>query len=155
MSNAQSVAESSRTLAALARKGGAAKEDLLAAAGFLEEYAEILRREEELALKPENGNTRWTEEEETRLAAEYKRGVPVAELSALHARTASGIVSRLLKLGLLSEDDSNGKKRWTEKEEVQLAAEYAEGLPLEEMAARHGRSMNGILGRLARLGLSE
>ena len=72
-----------------------------------------------------------------------------------HARTASGIVSRLQKMNLLREDDSNGKKRWTDKEELQLIAEYDAAMPLEEMAARHKRSMSGILGRLSKLSLTE
>ena len=155
MSDAQSVIDIKNALNALAAKDGKDKKSLLAAAAYLEEYAAMLRAAEEAAMKPENGNTRWTEEEERVLTAEYARGLSVADMCAAHARTASGIVSRLGKLGLLKEDDSNGKKHWTEKEELQLAAEYEAQLSLEEMAARHKRSMSGILGRLSKLNLTE
>ncbi|PWM73829.1 MAG: hypothetical protein DBX59_04405 [Bacillota bacterium] len=155
MSDAQSVTEMKNALSAMAERNGEDKSRLLAAAAYLEEYAAILRTAEETAAKPQNGNTRWTEEEERQLAAEHARGLSVAELCVRHARTASGIVSRLQKMNLLREDDSNGKKRWTDKEELQLVAEYDAAMPLEEMAARHKRSMSGILGRLSKLSLTE
>ena len=155
MSDTRSVIETKNFLSALAEKGGKEKENLLTAAKFLEEYAAILAEEERAAAKPENGNRRWTEEEEQQLAAEYGRGLSVVEICTAHARTASGIVSRLTKLGLLKEDDANGKKRWTEKEELQLLAEYDAAMSLEEMASRHKRSLSGILGRLSKLNLAD
>lgn len=159
MGSAQSVADACRALKTLADGvncgSEAARNDLLTAAGFLEEYAALLKRGEEEALKPENGNTRWTEEEESRLTAEYSRGMKIAELGTVHGRTPSGIVSRLSKLGLLKENDVNGKKRWTAEEEAELIAEFGKGLSLEELAERHKRSLSGIIGRLSKLGLAE
>ena len=79
----------------------------------------------------------------------------IAEITAAHRRSASGIISRLSKLNLLNENDVNGKKRWTGEEEAQLIAEFGEGLELEDLAQKHKRSMSGIIGRLSKLGLTE
>lgn len=49
---------------------------------------------------PQNGpGSRWTPEEEQRLAAAFDAGRTVAELARLHSRSLAGIEARLLKLG--------------------------------------------------------
>jgi hypothetical protein len=42
--------------------------------------------------------------------------------------------------------------RWTEEEEVRLAAEFAAGRTVEELAERFGRKPSAIVSRLRRLG---
>jgi hypothetical protein len=42
--------------------------------------------------------------------------------------------------------------RWTEEEEVRLAAEFAAGRTVEELADRFGRKPSAIVSRLRRLG---
>ncbi len=135
-------------------QSGAEKDALCSAAEILEEYAALLKQNEADAAT-ENGNTKWTDEEEKALAKEYKGGMRIAAIASAHRRSMSGILSRLSKLGLLNENDVNGKKRWTGEEEAQLIAEFGEGLELEELAEKHKRSMSGIIGRLSKLGLSE
>lgn len=157
MDDLQKTLSLTETLSRLAEKDVLSEKEasaLLEAAELLKKYAQSLRRQAEEAAV-EKGNTKWTEEEEKRLAKEYKGGMPVGEIAAAHRRSPSGVISRLSKLGLLSEDDANGKKRWTAEEETQLYAEFGEGLTLEEMAARHKRSMSGIIGRLSRMGLTD
>jgi len=49
---------------------------------------------------PESGaGSRWTAEEEQRLAAAFDSGKTVGELAKLHSRTHAAIEARLLKLG--------------------------------------------------------
>ena len=49
---------------------------------------------------PQSGaGSRWTPEEEQRLAAAFDSGKTVNELAKLHNRTTAGIEARLLKLG--------------------------------------------------------
>ncbi len=48
---------------------------------------------------PENLGSRWTPEEEHRLAAAFDAGKRVSELAALHGRSVAAIEARLLKLG--------------------------------------------------------
>jgi len=49
---------------------------------------------------PQSGaGSRWTAEEEQRLAAAFDSGKSVGELAKLHNRTHAGIEARLLKLG--------------------------------------------------------
>jgi len=52
------------------------------------------------AAPPQSGaGSRWSPEEEQRLAAAFDDGKTIAELAKLHARTHAGIEARLLKLG--------------------------------------------------------
>lgn len=44
--------------------------------------------------------------------------------------------------------------RWTEEDEARLAAEFAAGRTVEELAERFGRKPSAIVSRLRRLGLS-
>ena len=157
MDKLQKTLSLSETLKSVAKKKTLKEEDIVslcAAAEILEEYASVLKQGEADAAI-ENGNTKWTEEEERKLAQEYKSGMRIAEITAAHRRSASGIISRLSKLNLLNENDVNGKKRWTGEEEAQLIAEFGEGLELEDLAQKHKRSMSGIIGRLSKLGLTD
>ena len=56
--------------------------------------------ERKQAAPPESGaGSRWTAEEEQRLAAAFDSGKTVGELARLHSRTHAAIEARLLKLG--------------------------------------------------------
>lgn len=48
---------------------------------------------------PANIGSRWTTDEEQRLAAAFDTGKRVSELAALHGRSVAAIEARLLKLG--------------------------------------------------------
>lgn len=48
---------------------------------------------------PANIGSRWTPEEEQRLAAGFDAGKRVSELAAMHGRSIAAIEARLLKLG--------------------------------------------------------
>lgn len=125
-----------------------------AAKNALCEYAALLERAEadsRLSL----GNTKWTDEEDARLIKEWNGGAKIQKICEKHMRSASGIIARLNKLGVLKEDDFSGKTRWTEDEDALLTSEFNRGFSLEVMAKRHGRTMSGILGRLEKLGLSD
>ena len=117
----------------------------------LNDYAAWLADYEE-ELKMSKVNTKWTDEEDKKLAEEYKKGWKIARISKKHMRGMSGIVSRLNKLGLLADSDENGKKRWTDEEDAALLKQAESGKSVEKMAELHGRSMSGILARLEKLG---
>ena len=51
------------------------------------------------ALPQSGAGSRWTSEEEQRLAAAFDTGKTVGELAKLHNRSTAGIEARLLKLG--------------------------------------------------------
>lgn len=125
-----------------------------AAAAVINEYAALLERAEADS-RLSQGNTKWSEEEDARLLKEWAGGAKIQKLCEKHMRSASGIIARLNKLGVLKEDDFSGKTRWTEEEDALLTSEFNRGFSLEVMAKRHGRTMSGILGRLEKLGLSD
>lgn len=127
------------------------QQDLSDAARYLNEYAKLLNKGEE-AKKLSKVNTKWTEKEDEKLKAEYAKGWKIARISKAHSRGMSGIVSRLVKLGLIDDDGENGKKRWTEEEDAALLSEAEKNKTLEWMATAHGRSFSGILSRLEKLG---
>lgn len=120
----------------------------------INEYAVLLERAEADS-RLSQGNTKWSEEEDARLVKEWASGTKIQKLCEKHMRSASGIIARLNKLGVLKEDDFSGKTRWTVEEDALLTSEFNRGFSLEIMAKRHGRTMSGILGRLEKLGLSD
>lgn len=118
---------------------------------YLCEYAKNLSFAEE-EKKLSKVNTKWTEKEDEKLKKEYEKGWKTARIAKSHSRSISGIVSRLVKLGLVADDGENGKKRWTEEEDALLLKEANALKTLERMADTHGRSLSGILSRLEKLG---
>ncbi len=101
-----------------------------------------------------NDNCKWTAEEEAKLKEEFEKGYSVERLAKLHHRKFSGIISRLVALGLLS-DEGTVKKRWTKEEEEKLEKEFLAGKKLAEMAKAHNRTIGGINSRLVLLGLID
>lgn len=124
---------------------------LRASANYLNEYAKLLLKQEEQK-KLSKVNTKWTDKEDEKLKSQFEKGWKVARIAKAHSRSLSGIVSRLVKLGLIVDDGENGKKRWTEEEDAALLERAESGAPLEKMANAHKRSMSGILSRLEKLG---
>mgnify|MGYP002774705176 FL=1 len=124
-----------------------------AAKALNEYYSSLVKGEEDARMSA--GNTRWSAEEDEKLKAEWQSGMKLQKICERHKRSASGIVTRLSYLGVLEEDDLNGKTRWTEEEEAQLISEFNRGYSVEVMARRHGRSLGGIIGRLLKLGLCD
>ncbi len=53
------------------------------------------------AALPTKAGKPWSQEEERALIEEFERGMTVPEIAALHQRSRSGIVSRLVRLGRL------------------------------------------------------
>lgn len=101
-----------------------------------------------------NDNTRWTEEEEEKLKQGFAKGYSIERLAKIHHRKNSGIISRLVLLGLLT-DEGTSKKRWTKEEEEKLEKEFLAGKSLAKMAESHNRTVGGINSRLILLGLVE
>ncbi len=101
-----------------------------------------------------NDNCKWSEEEEEKLKAEFEKGYSVERLAKIHHRKNSGIISRLVSLGLLT-DEGTSKKRWTKEEEEKLEREFLSGKSLAKMADAHNRTIGGINSRLILLGLVE
>lgn len=101
-----------------------------------------------------NDNRKWTKEEEDSLKEEFQKGYSVERLSKIHHRKFSGIISRLVMFGLLT-DEGAVKKRWTKEEEEKLEKEFLAGKKLAEMAKAHNRTIGGINSRLILLGLIE
>lgn len=120
----------------------------------LNEYVAFLQKNE-ADTRISQGNTKWTDDEDAALIKEWQSGLKIQRICEKHKRSASGIIARLNKLGILNEDDFSGKTRWTDDEDAALISEFNRGFSLEIMAKRHGRTMGGILGRLEKLGLSD
>lgn len=57
------------------------------------------KNESRPALPQSGAGSRWTPEEEQRLAAAFDSGKTISELARLHGRSVAGIEARLLKLG--------------------------------------------------------
>ena len=53
--------------------------------------------------KHKQAYSKWTDEEEKRLADEFKAGMSFAEMATLHDRSEGAIMSRLIQLGLITE----------------------------------------------------
>lgn len=154
---AKKATDIAERFASAAKKGDnyvISEELFIAAKGALCEYAALLGRTEADS-RLSSGNTKWTDEEDARLIKEWNGGAKIQKICEKHMRSASGIIARLNKLGVLKEDDFSGKTRWTEDEDALLTSEFNRGFSLEVMAKRHGRTMSGILGRLEKLGLSD
>ncbi len=117
----------------------------------LGDYSKLLALNEE-SLKMSKVNTKWTDEEDKRLTDEFNNGWKIAKISKKHLRNSSGIIARLTRLGLITDNDENGKKRWTDEEDQKLLKEANAGKSLEKMAELHGRSLSGISARLVKLG---
>ena len=63
-------------------------------------------RMEEIKAKYPNAWSKWSKEEDRQLIREYKSGLSIKECQRIHGRARGGIVSRLRKLELISEDES-------------------------------------------------
>lgn len=120
---------------------------------YLRRYARysVNKAEEEYLM---NDNCKWTKEEEDQLKAEFEKGYSVERLAKVHHRKYSGIISRLVLLGLLSEEGTV-KKRWTKEEEEKLEKEFLSGKKLAQIAKNHNRTIGGINSRLILLGLID
>jgi len=118
---------------------------------YLSEYAKLLHKKEENE-KLSKVNTKWTEKEDEKLKSEYKKGWKVTRMAKAHSRNLSGIVARLIKLGLITDDGENSNKRWSDEEDNLLILEAEKKVRLEQMAQIHKRSMSSILARLEKLG---
>jgi len=100
--------------------------------------------------------SKWTKEEVAQLIAEFKDGKTIQEIAELHRRKENGIRFRLVKHGLLEDQEiqkqlekvSRIGKRWTEKEDCQLKEEVAQGKTIQEIAELHKRKERGIWVRL-------
>ena len=53
--------------------------------------------------KHKQAYSKWTDEEEKRLADEFKAGMSFADMATLHDRGEGAIMSRLIQLGLITE----------------------------------------------------
>ncbi len=130
-----------------------AKQYATTAVYYLRRYARYYSNKTETE-RLMNDNCKWTDEEEEKLKQEFEKGYSVERLAKIHHRKNSGIISRLVLLGLLT-DEGTSKKRWTKEEEDKLEAEFLSGKSLAKMAALHNRTIGGINSRLILLGLVE
>ncbi len=65
---------------------------------------------------PANVGSRWTTEEEQRLAAAFDAGKRVSELAGLHSRSVAAIEARLLKLGKIDASAVTSSLRYGPKQ---------------------------------------
>lgn len=80
------------------------------------------------ALPQSGAGSRWTAEEEQRLAEAFDSGKSVGELAQLHSRTPAGIEARLLKLGKIDASALTAPLRYPAKpaaQQVRPAAGYS------------------------------
>lgn len=76
------------------KKAGIAKNKFLICSTYQETLKKIESNKDF-----ENVGTKWTEEEDSQLIAEYTNGISVMEISKIHKRKPSGIKARLVKHG--------------------------------------------------------
>lgn len=120
---------------------------------YLKRYARYFENKTE-SERLMNDNRKWTEDEEEKLKAGFQKGYSVERLAKIHHRKNSGIISRLISVGLL-QDETASKKRWTEEEEEKLKKEFLSGKSLAKMAKAHNRTIGGINSRLIVLGFID
>lgn len=93
-------------------------------------------------LDPETGKDLPKEDSVNRI--EVNRSMSIA-LTALRE-----VDARMVRRSLLPESVG---KTWTEEEEQQLKAEFANSEPIPDIATKHGRTIRAIEARLERVGL--
>ena len=71
--------------------------------------ARALRR----ALLPPSVGKTWDDKEEDQLTKEFEKGTPIPDIAARHGRTVRAIEARLVKLGLMREDQRTTRSSFT------------------------------------------
>ena len=87
-----------------------------------------------------NAYSKWDEEEEKQLADYYSQGKSVSEIAAIMERNEGGISSRLMKMGLISKEETESvdvpinkeNEKWFEEYEDELERLYEQKSILEE-----------------------
>ena len=87
-----------------------------------------------------NAYSKWDEEEEKQLADYYSQGKSVSEIAAIMERNEGGISSRLMKMGLISKEETEPvdvpinkeNEKWFEEYEDELERLYEQKSILEE-----------------------
>jgi hypothetical protein len=72
----------------------------------------VQARAQRRALLPPSVGKTWGEEEEDRLRKACQQDMPIPEIAKRHGRTVRAIESRLVKLGLLQEDQRTTSNRY-------------------------------------------
>jgi len=122
-------------------------------------------------LKHSNAYDPWTLHEDEKLIQECLSGLSIKQLSESHGRSRGGIRSRIKRIVETSGKDlllNNPLTRseirqivlynhsigttWSAQEDEQLKKEYANGMTLRRIAARHKREKATISRRLIQLG---
>jgi len=67
--------------------------------------SEALGHLEQIRIKHQNAYKKWTPEEEKEVVSQFKEGKSIRNISALSGRQTGGIRARLVKLGLIEEDN--------------------------------------------------
>ena len=63
------------------------------------------------SLQPENAGKRWTDEEDKKLSEMFDAGISKKEICNTFKRTSTGIASRLVRLGKITERDEFRNRR--------------------------------------------
>jgi hypothetical protein len=71
----------------------------------------LLKAPSERAARSPSAGSRWTAEEDERLASEFDGGMTVAQIALAHGRSASAISLRLVMLGRLDPDKVKARAR--------------------------------------------
>lgn len=94
-----------------------------------------------------NSSRPWSELEDAELIKRYE-GEPAAAIAQALGRTPSAVYARAKLLGL-----SEGDPFWSEWEDAQLRAGYAQGVPVKQLSQLIGRPLIGTSCRASLLGL--
>lgn len=94
--------------------------------------ADALQNQKKKRDLPEGAGSKWTSDEEDRLALEFHSGVSITEMAKIHQRTTVAISARLVKLGLMTDryvDPRNLEGGEAEGETGEDAEDSADAVP--------------------------
>lgn len=73
----------------------------------------VQARAQRRALLPPSVGKTWGDKEQDQLTKEYQHGTPIPDIARRHGRTLRAIEARLVKLGLLHEDQRTTRTSFT------------------------------------------
>jgi hypothetical protein len=88
-----------------------------------------------------------------RLALKAMQGIDITSLISQEATECNAdITIRSIMSTRKKVSPARNGEAWTQQEDEELAKQYDDGMAIEEMAVKHGRTLGAIKSRLLRLG---
>ena len=109
-----------------------------------------LRKADDTKKKQRN---KWNESEVSQLMKEYESGWSTEKMADAHERTLNDVIQKLFTV-LLYPELPRRLEAWSDEEDKAFKLEYSSGLPLKEIAKKHGRSVLAIAIYANKLGVN-